>query len=64
MALGHTFPDPDQSSSLKTAVDGAVDAGILYATSYGIMDLLELRNLILHGMVDIARLVDLPHCIT
>ena len=30
-----TFPDPDQSSSLKTAVDSAVDAGILYATSYG-----------------------------
>ena len=30
-----TFPRSDQSSSLKTAVDGAVDAGILYATSYG-----------------------------
>ena len=30
-----TFPRSDQSSSLKTAVDGAVDDGILYATSYG-----------------------------
>ncbi len=30
-----TFPRSDQSSSLKTAVDGAVDAGILYVTSYG-----------------------------
>ena len=30
-----TFPGPNQSSSIKTAVDGAVDAGILYVASYG-----------------------------
>ena len=29
-----TFPRQDQSSALKTAVDGAVDAGVLYITSY------------------------------
>ena len=30
-----TFPTQYQYSSLKTAVDGAVDAGIVYVTSYG-----------------------------
>jgi len=30
-----TFPDQDQSSSIKTAVDSAVDAGIFHVTSYG-----------------------------
>ena len=30
-----TFPRQTQHTSLKTAVDGAVDAGIVYVTSYG-----------------------------
>tara|TARA_Y100001970_G_scaffold83809_1_gene105891 strand:+ start:479 stop:2353 length:1875 start_codon:yes stop_codon:yes gene_type:complete len=30
-----TFPRQDQYSSLKTAVDGAVDAGVVFVTSYG-----------------------------